>query len=204
MINGPKYKIARRLGANIFEKTQTAKFALRAERKAANAKKGGYRPKGEYAVAMLEKQKVRFTYGVLERQFKKYVKESVAKKGVNTVQALFERLEMRLDNVVYRLGMAPTRSAARQMVAHGHITVNGNRTNVPSQTLSVGDKVTVRAASLKKPLFSGIDEKMKKVAFPSWLAYDHDKRTAEVTGAPKHNPSELLFNLGQVIEFYSR
>ncbi len=205
MINGPKYKIARRLGANIFEKTQTAKFALRAERKAANSKtKGGYRPKGEYAVAMLEKQKVRFTYGVLERQFKKYVKESVAKKGTNTVQALFERLEMRLDNVIYRLGMAPTRSAARQMTAHGHIMVNGKRTNVPSQTLSVGDKVTVRPASLKKPLFKEIDEKLKQVAFPSWLSYDHDKKVAEVTGAPKHNPSEVLFNLGQVIEFYSR
>jgi small subunit ribosomal protein S4 len=204
MINGPKYKIARRLGANIFEKTQTAKFALRSERKAAASKsKGGYRPKGEYAVAMLEKQKVRFTYGVLERQFKKYVKESVAKKGA-TVQALFERLEMRLDNVVYRLGMAPTRSAARQMVAHGHIMVNGKRTNVPSQTVFVGEKVSVRPASLKKPLFKDLDEKMKKVAFPVWLAYDHDKKSADVTGTPKHNPSELLFNLGQVIEFYSR
>lgn len=204
MIHGPKYKIARRLGANIFEKTQTAKFALRAERKAANSKKGGYRPKGDYAVAMLEKQKVRFTYGVLERQFKKYVKESVAKKGVNTVQALFERLEMRVDNLIYRLGAAPTRSAARQMVAHGHIMVNGHRTNSPSHTVSVGDKVSIRPASLKKPLFKDLDEKMKKVAVPTWLSYDHDKKVVEVTAAPKHNPSELLFNLGQVIEFYSR
>ncbi len=201
MINGPKYKIARRLGANIFEKTQTAKFALRAERKGG---KGPYRPKGEYALAMLEKQKVRYTYGIMERQFKKYVKESVAKKGVNTVQALFERLEMRLDNTVYRLGIAPTRLAARQMVAHGHILVNGKRTNVPSQTLSIGDKVTIRPASLKKPIYKDIDEKLKKVAAPNWLAYDHDKKVAEVTGAPKHSPSDLLFNLGQVIEFYSR
>lgn len=205
MITGPKYKIARRLGANIFEKTQTAKFALRAERKAASNKgKGGYRPKGEYAVAMLEKQKVRYTYGVLERQFKKYVKESVAKKGINTVQALYERLEMRLDNIVYRLGLASTRSAARQMVAHGHILVDGKRTNVPSQTIFVGEKIMVRGASLKKPLFKDLDEKMKKVAIPSWLSYDHDKKVAEVTGTPKHSPSEVLFNLGQVIEFYSR
>jgi small subunit ribosomal protein S4 len=198
---GPKYKIARRLGANIFEKTQTQKFAQRSERKAG---KGPYRPKGEYATAMLEKQKVRYTYGILERQFKKYVKESVAKKGVNTVQALYERLEMRLDNTVYRLGFAPTRLAARQMTAHGHILVNGKRTNVPSQTLFIGDKVTVRGASLKKPLFKEVDEKLKKVAIPSWLSYDHDKKVAEVTGTPKHNPSEQLFNLGQVIEFYSR
>ena len=148
MINGPKYKIARRLGANIFEKTQTAKFAMRAERKGG---KGPYRPKGEYAIAMLEKQKVRYTYGIMERQFKKYVKEAVAKKGVNTVQALFERLETRLDNVVYRLGIAPTRAAARQMVCHGHILVNGKRTNVPSQTVFVKDIISVRIGSLKKP-----------------------------------------------------
>lgn len=198
---GPKYKIARRLGANIFEKTQTSKFALRQERKSG---KGPYRPKGEFAVAMLEKQKVRFSYGVGERQFKKYVNESVAKKGTNTVQALYERLEMRLDNVVYRLGLASTRQAARQMVSHGHILVDGKRTNVPSYTLALGTKVSVRGASQKSALFKEIDEKLKKIAFPSWLSYDHDKKVAEVTGTPKYSPSEHLFNLGQVIEFYSR
>lgn len=201
MINGPKYKIARRLGAHIFEKTQTPKFAIRAERKGG---KGPYRPKGEYAEAMLEKQKVRYTYGVLERQFKKYVKESVAKKGVNTTQALYERLEMRLDNAIYRLGIAPTRLAARQMTAHGHVTVNGARTNIPSYTLSIGDKVSVRAGSFKKPIFKDYDEKMKKVNIPSWLSYDAEKKVATVTAVPKWNPAEHLFNLGQVIEFYSR
>jgi small subunit ribosomal protein S4 len=200
MINGPKYKIARRLGANIFEKTQTQKFALRQERKGG---KGPYRPKGDFALAMLEKQKVRYTYGVLERQFKKYVKESVEVKGA-TVQALFERLETRLDNVVYRLGFAPTRQAARQMVAHGHIMVNGKRTNVPSQNVKMGDKITVRAASEKKPLFKELGEKLEKVALPSWLSYDKEKKVATIEGMPKHNPTEHLFNLGQVIEFYSR
>lgn len=201
MIFGPKYKIARRLGANIFEKTQTQKFALRQERKAG---KGPYRPKGDFAVAMLEKQKVRFSYGVGERQFKKYVKESVAKKGTNTTQALYERLEMRLDNTVYRLGFAPTRQAARQMNAHGHILVNNKRTNIPSQTLFLGDKVTVRGASLTKPLFKELDEKMKKVSVPTWLSYDGDKKLATVESTPKYSPSEHLFSLGQVIEFYSR
>jgi small subunit ribosomal protein S4 len=201
MINKPKYKIARRLGAHIYEKTSTPKFALRAERKGG---KGPYRPKGEYATAMLEKQKVRYTYGVLERQFKKYVKESVAKKGINTVQALYERLEMRLDNVIYRLGIAPTRLAARQMVSHGHITVNGNRTNVPSYMVSADDKISVRTASFKKPIFKDYDEKMKKINVPAWLSYDADKKIAIVTGTPKWNPTENLFNLGQVIEFYSR
>jgi len=200
MIFGPKYKIARRLGANIFEKTQTQKFALRQERKAG---KGPYRPKGEYAVAMLEKQKVRFSYGVGERQFKKYVNEALAKKGA-TVQGLFERLETRLDNVVYRLGFAPTRQAARQMTAHGHILVNGKRTNVPSQTVFMGSKVTIRLASQKKPLFAETDEKMKKVALPSWISYDADKKTATIEGMPRYAAKDHLFNLGTVIEFYSR
>lgn len=200
---GPKYKIARRLGANIFEKTQTQKFALRSERKAANKKKS-FGPKSEFAAQMLEKQKVRMTYGIGERQFKKYVKEAVAKKGVNTTQALYERLEMRLDNAIYRLGFAPTRLAARQMVSHGHILVNAKRTNVSSYTVEQGDKISVRDASLKKPLFKDIDEKLKKTAHPSWIAYDADKKVATIQGTPKLNPTEVLFNLGQVIEFYSR
>ncbi len=201
MINGPKYKIARRLGANIFEKTQTPKFALRAERKGG---KGPYRPKGEYATAMLEKQKVRYTYGLLERQFKKYVKESAIKKGTNTVQALYERLETRLDNAIYRLGIAPTRLAARQMVSHGHITVNGSRTNVPSFSISVGDKIAIRPASFKKPFLKEYDEKMKKINLPVWFLYNAEKKIATVSSLPKWNSAEHLFNLGQVIEFYSR
>jgi small subunit ribosomal protein S4 len=199
---GPKYKIARRLGP-IFEKTQTPKYALRAEKKAAN-KKRSFGPKSEFASQMLEKQKVRYSYGIGERQFKKYVKEATARKGVNTIQALFERLEMRLDNTVYRLGFAPTRQAARQMVGHGHITVNGIRSNVPSHIMTKGDVVAVRAGSVNKPLFKGTDEKLKTVAFPSWLSYDADKKVATVSGVPQHNPGEQAFNLGQVIEFYSR
>lgn len=199
---GPKYKIARRLGANIFEKTQTQKFAQRSERKMGRKKSFG--PKGEFAVQMLEKQKARLTYGIGERQFKKYVKEAVAKKGVNTLQALYERLEMRLDNTIYRLGFAPTRLAARQMVNHGHILVNAKRTNISSYTVEQADKISVRDASLKKPLFKDIDEKLKKTAAPSWLSYDADKKIATVQGTPKFSPTDNLFNLGQVIEFYSR
>ncbi|HEY9480820.1 MAG TPA: 30S ribosomal protein S4 [Candidatus Paceibacterota bacterium] len=200
MINKPKYKIARRLGASIFEKTSTQKFALRAERKAPS----GSRPKGDFALSMLEKQKVRYTYGVLERQFKKYVKESVAKKGVNTTQALYERLETRLDNVLYRLGWAPTRQAARQMVVHGHIAVDGTRTNSPSFEVGKGDKITVMPSSQKKPLFKDFEEKAKAARIPSWLSYDADKKTASAEGSPKWDQKENLFNLGQVIEFYSR
>jgi len=198
---GPKYKIARRLGANIFEKTQTAKFALRQERRTVKRTRG---PKGQFAIQILEKQKARLTYFVNERQFKKYVKEAIANKGTSTIDSLFERLEMRLDNTVYRLGWAPTRQAARQMVNHGHILVNGSRLDIPSYIVEKSDKITPRLASLKKPLFVDFDEKLKTVQVPSWLSFDADKKTASVDGKPKYAPSEHLFNLGQVIEFYSR
>lgn len=200
MIIGPKYKIARRLGANIFEKTQTAKFALRQERKAG---KGPYRPKGQFATQMLEKQKARLSYGMGERQFKKYVKESVAKKG-NTAQTLFVRLESRLDNVVYRLGFASTRLAARQMISHGHITVDGKKVTIASFSTRAGEKISLRVSSQKKVIFANFDEKMKTVKVPTWLSYDADKKTATVESEPKYSPTEHLFNLGSVIEFYSR
>lgn len=195
-----KYKIARRLGPAIFEKTQGAKFALRQERRG----KPSYRPRTEYGLSVIEKQKVRYTYGVNERQFRKYVKESVALKGVNTVEALFARLETRLDNTVYRLGWAPTRQAARQLVAHGHITMDGRRVYVPSINIALGDKIAIRATSLSKPVFKDLDEKLKKVALPSWLSYDAEKKVASMQGAPKWTSTEHSFNLQQVIEFYSR
>lgn len=195
-----KYKIARRLGPAIFEKTQGAKFALRQERRG----KPSYRPRTEYGLSVIEKQKVRYTYGVGERQFRKYVTESVAKKGTNTVDAFFARLETRLDNVVYRLGWAPTRQAARQLVAHGHITMDGKRVYIPSIQVTVGDKIAIRAVSLGKPVFKDLDEKLKKVALPAWLSYDAEKKVASIEGAPKWNQIENAFNLQQVIEFYSR
>jgi small subunit ribosomal protein S4 len=200
MIIKSKYKIARRLGTPIYEKTQLPKFALRNDRRA----KGAWRPRSGFGLQLLEKQKARLTYSIVERQFKKYVKEASAKKGANTVQTLFGRLEMRLDNVVYRLGFATTRLAAKQMVSHGHIMVGNTRTNIPSYTLSIGETISVRPNSMKKPLMVGFDERMKQVKLPSWLTYDADKKIATVTALPKYVPTEHPFNLGVVVEFYSR
>src|SRR6185312_9992594 len=120
---GPKYKIAKRLGASVFEKTQGQKFAIAQERTARNKPRG--RGATEYGKQLLEKQKVRITYGISERQFGNYVAEAMATHGANPAELLHRLLELRLDNVIYRLGLAPTRRAARQMVSHGHITVDG-------------------------------------------------------------------------------
>ena len=133
MINGPKYKIARRLGASVFEKTSTAKFALRTERKSRNL--AGKRPKARsnYGKQLIEKQKVRFTYGISEKQFRNYVREVIDKNSSNPTEALFALLEARVDSVVLRSGFVPTKQAARQAVSHGHITVNGKRITIPSK-----------------------------------------------------------------------
>ena len=125
---GPQYKIARRLGAPIFEKTQTAKFALSQEKKFKN-KRG--RPKTDFGLQMAEKQKARFFYGITEKQFKNYVRKVLDDSKVAPASGLFSVLESRLDNVVWRAGLAPTHRAARLVVAHGHILVNSKRTYTP-------------------------------------------------------------------------
>ena len=202
MINKPKYKIARRLGPGIFEKTQTQKFALREGRRKESRERP--RPKSDFGLQMLEKQKARYSYGIGERQFAKYVAEALAKKTTKTDELLYERLETRLDNVAYRLHLAPTRQAARQMVSHGHIMINDVRITIPSYNVKLGDKVKIREASAKKILFANLAEKLKDAMPPSWLKFDAEKRAGEVQGKPKLVKSELVFDIAAILEFYRR
>ncbi len=160
--------------------------------------------KTDYGIQMTEKQKARFTYGVGERQFARYVEESMSKKGVKPADELYSTLESRLDNVVYRSGYATTRAFARQMVNHGHITVNGKKLNIPSAQLRIGDKVAIRLGSQKKPLFANFEERLKTHTTPSWIKFNFEKKEAEIQGEPKAIPTALLFNLGMILEFYSR
>ncbi len=199
MITGPQYKIARRLGAPIFEKTQTQKFVQRQERKNKNRSFG--KQKSEYALQLNEKQKARFTYGLTERQFGNYVKEATARKSAHTTHVIFELLELRLDNAIYRLGLAATRRAGRQMVSHGHILVNGKKTNVPSRRLEQGDVISIREGSKSSSLFSKESENVKTA--PSWMQYDAVKKTATVIAKPEFQ-SDTMFDLNAVVEYYSR
>ncbi len=198
-----KYKVARRVGAPIYEKTQLPKFELRESRRGKKEMKHP-RQKSDYGIQMLEKQKVRYTYNLLERQFVKYVRETMAKTNVSPTEELFRRLETRLDNVVYRAGFAPTRLAARQMVNHGHIMVNGERLSIPSYQTKLSDKVTIRPQSAKQPLFANIDAQIKNKTISSWLAVDADKKMITLQGAPKYDKVESGFNLATIFEFYSR
>lgn len=203
MITGPKYKIARRLGAPIFEKTQTQKYALNLEKKSKN-RKGFSKPKSEFGTQLNEKQKARFIYGLGERQFSNYVKEAISKKTSHAPQLIFEYLESRLDNIVYRLGFTTTRSGSRQMVTHGHMKVNGRKVDTPSMRLKMGDIVEINDRSLNKPLFKDLEEKMKAGATPSWLKSDITKKSGVVQGKPIYVKTENMFDLNTVIEFYSR
>ena len=201
MITGPRYKIARRLGPNIFEKTQSQKFALRNQKKDFAPK---MRAKSNFGIQLIEKQKARFTYGIGERQFKNYVSKASEQKTTNINEALVQSLENRLDNVVYRLGFAKTRQASRQMVNHGHIDINGKRHSIPSYSVKMGDVITIRESSKAKPIFKDLDEQLKNVRVPSWLALDTTKKTAKVQGAPKINPAEFSFDVSAIFQYYSR
>jgi len=197
---GPKYKLARRLGAPIFEKTQTAKFAASKDKK----KVGFSRPKSAYGTQMNEKQKTRFTYGISEKQFKNYVKKVLDSRGGSQADKLFEMLEKRLDNTVYRTGFSTTRRQARQVVSHGHILVNDKKVTIPSYALKAGDKITIRKGSEGAGLFKNLDERYKEITVPEWITFDVKTKEAVVSGSPKSKPSELMFDLEAVFEYYRR
>lgn len=199
---GPKYKIARRLGAPVFEKTQTPKYALSLARKERAGSKGRTKPKSEFGLQLLEKQKARFSYGLSDQQFRNNVIKAL--RSEVPVQKLFVLLERRLDNVLYRSGLSKTRSAARQAASHGHTLVNSRRVTVPSIILKEGDVVSLRPGSANSPLFGEVMERMKALTAPAWLKLDPEERKATVAGVPVYTQREQIFDLGVVIEFYNR
>lgn len=197
---GPKFKIAKRLGAPIFEKTQTQKFAASSSRV---VRRSG-RPKqmSDFKKQLIEKQKMRFTYGITEKQLRKYVDEALQKSTTPTIM-LMTLLESRLDNAAYRLGLAKTRRLARQMAAHGHLLVNGRKSTIPSQKLRVGDVISVRAGSKDSVLFSNLADTHSGTT-PAWLTFDLKKLEGKVAALPTYEPAETLFDPEQVFEYYSR
>lgn len=197
-----KYKIGRRLGAGVFEKCQTPKFVASAARHDKNRKDKRPKALSGYALQFIEKQKVRFTYGISEKQFGNYIKEAVAKKGTPAVETLYDLLETRLDNVVYRLGLAHTRRLARQIVSHGHILLNGRKTTIASTHIHVGDIISIREGSKKSILFADMVKKMKEYTIPNWLTFNTETLAGNVQGKPKN--SDAFLDLNTVLEFYSR
>jgi small subunit ribosomal protein S4 len=154
-----------------------------------------------YGKQLLEKQKVKRIYGILERQFSNYVAEAARKPG-DTSKYLLNYLESRLDNVVYRSGLAPSRAAARQMVSHGHVIVNGKKVNIPSYRVRVGEVLEIKENVKKSKLFENIAEIISKKELPSWLTTDAKKLSAKILNSPTVvNPN---FDAKSIIGFYSR
>lgn len=201
MISKPKFKIGRRLGAGVYDKCQTSKFSSSSGKFGG---KGARRPKAisEYGAQLIEKQKIRFSYGITERQLSNYVEKAVRSKGVGTTEKFYEELEFRLDNVIYRMGLAPSRRGSRQMVSHGHFIVGGSRVTIPSYEVKVGDIIKIREGSKVKKIFSNLSEKFKEYNPPSWLSFDPNKMEGHILNKPKN--IDTFFDLNAVLEFYSR
>jgi small subunit ribosomal protein S4 len=199
---GPKYKICRRIGDRVFGKCEDPKFDLTPP--ARKGKHGGRRAKSEFGTQLLEKQKVRFTYGVSERQFAGYIEKVSSKHGINPSELLYEMLERRLDNVVYRTGLVTSRAHARQLVSHGHVLVDGKKVNIPSYQVRPGEKVRIKDRSKASPMFASIEERLKTYTHPEWMMFDEKNFEATIKGVPHVSTSAVPYNLTSVIEFYSR
>ncbi|MCS6802362.1 MAG: 30S ribosomal protein S4 [Chloroflexota bacterium] len=205
--HGPVCRLCRRAGEKLFlkgERCYTPKCAIERRNYPPGQTAAGRRRKlSERGVQLREKQKVRQTYGVLERQFRRYFAEAERRPGM-TGLVLLEQLELRLDNVVYRLGLADSRRQARQLVNHGHIEVNGRKTDIPSMVLKPGMVVAVRPKSREKEYFKLQAEKLPEKQIPSWLSFDASTLTGRVLSKPSRDEMPRNLNEQAVVEYYSR
>ncbi len=165
---------------------------------------GGTRRKkvSEYGAQLKEKQKVKFIYGVQEKQFHKYYLRAANMKGI-TGDNMLRLLELRLDNVVFRLGLAKTRRMARQVVGHGHIRVNGQKVDIPSYQVKVGDVITLRPRSAESEMFKSLREGTS-VLTPKWLSFDAPNLTGNVAALPTREDIDLEVAENMIVEYYSR
>lgn len=206
---GPKEKIERRLGEKLFlkgERSHSQKSALvkKPYPPGIHGRSRQSKP-SEYALQLRSKQKVKNIYRLLEKQFKNYIKSSVSTKK-EPYAAILNNLEHRLDNLVFRSGFAQSRDQARQLVSHGHITVNGKRVNIPSCQVSIGDVIGIRENSKNLAYFSTLMSKWFQAhEAPSWITVDKSKMTSTMKGHPVLEESGVkVEDLQSIIEFYSR
>lgn len=206
---GAKYKICRRLGTGVFEKCQTERFAVSEAKKSKTTggkggKKGGISDFGRQLIA---KQRVRFTYGLPEKQFAQYAEIALeeSKRGEKPSLKLYERLELRLDNVLYRAGIAGTRRQARQLASHGHFLVNGHRSNVPSYEMVPNTTFKVREGSRAKKAFTTMTERMMNAKTPAWIAFNPETMEGKITLRPTADAErEVISDIESALEYYSR
>jgi small subunit ribosomal protein S4 len=198
---GPTAKISRRFGVELFGASKA--FARRPFPPGQHGVRAGRKKKSDYGIMLAEKQKLRFMYGVLEGQFRKYYEEASRRRGV-TGDILLQLLELRLDNIIYRLNFATTRAAARQMVSHGHVTVNGKKVNIASYSCKPGDVISVAAKARSQALANRFVELAASATTPDWLEVDTAKLTGKVTRIPSVEEIAPIVNVQLIVELYSR
>ena len=202
---GPKCKLARREGTDLFLKSARRSLDSKCKletKPGQHGQKSGLRI-SDYGKQLREKQKLRRIYGLLERQFQRYFQEAARRTG-STGENLLKLLESRLDNVVYRMGFGSTRAEARQLVTHGSILVNGRRTNVPSALLRTGDVISVTERAKAQLRIVDALQLAEKVGFPAWVEVDAKKMTGTFKGAPERSEFGQDINESLVVELYSK
>jgi len=210
MINQAKCRICRRLGEKLFlkgDKCSSPKCPLVRRPYPPGQKKKKRNPKvSEYGRELIAKQMLRHWYNLGERQFKRYVKEVLnsPNKGEDTRVLLIRKLENRLDNVIFRMGIAVSRNQARKLVSHRHFLVNGKPVNIPSYQVKKGDKISLNPSSLKKVPFQGLEKKLKGKQFPLWIKFDHKKKEGEIVGEASFEEVAPPSKITSIFEFYSR
>lgn len=207
---GPVCKLCRREGEKLFLKgsrclTPKCSVERRAYPPGQHGREGQYRRgrASDYLLQLREKQKARRIYGVFERQFSNYFVKAEKRPGL-TGTNLLVMLESRLDNVLYRLGFADSRPQARQLVAHGHVTLNGRKTNIPSAQVSAGDTVAVRPESTRRPYFKTLRQDLDERRVPRWLSLDPRNLSAKVIHLPTREDIDVSLNEQLIVEYYSR
>lgn len=198
---GPRAKISRRFGVSLFGPSKA--LERRNFPPGQHGVRAGRKKKSEYAVALGEKQKLRFQYGILEKQFRGYYEEAARRRGV-TGEILLQLLETRLDNVCYRAGFGNTRQAARQIVNHGHILVNGRCVDIPSYQVKPGDVIKVGAKPSSQQLVIRMTDLTQSMPSVDWLNVDKDKLETTVSRVPERSDIDPLVNEQLIVELYSR
>ena len=198
---GPKDKISRRFGIPIFGATKALEHKNYPP--GMHGPKGSRRKQTDYSIALAEKQKLRYQYGLLERQFRRYFKTALTRRGV-TGETLLQLLESRLDNIVFRLGFANSRSAARQMVNHGHVQVNGRKVDISSYNVKPGDTVTVKDKPGSRSLAARNLELTQISPGPDWLTLNKEQYSGVVARIPSRDEIAPIVNEQLIVELYSR
>lgn len=196
---GPKSKIARKFGEPIYGEDKSFEKKKYPPGQHGNSRRRG--KKSEYGTQLAEKQKAKYTYGILERQFRRMFEEANRRKGV-TGEILLQLCEGRLDNIVYRLGMAPTRNAARQLVSHKHVVVNGSIVNIPSYQVDVNDIIGVREKSKSLDVIQNALDNNTRVL--EWLTWNAEKMEGTIVSVPEREQIPENINTQLIVELYSK